>query len=54
LWNTATTAVKAAEGLVQEIQQSEEGKKWVTQVKGNVDGLRGLGMPYFSDGYGHC
>ncbi|CCX30692.1 maintenance of telomere capping protein 1 [Pyronema domesticum] len=42
LWNTATTAVKAAEGLVQEIQQSEEGKKWVTQVKGNVDGLRGL------------
>ncbi|KAA8911862.1 maintenance of telomere capping protein 1 [Sphaerosporella brunnea] len=42
LWNTATTAVKAAEGLVQEIQQSEEGKKWVTQVKGNADVLRGL------------
>lgn len=46
LWNTATTAVKAAEGIVQEIQQSEEGKKWVTQVKGNADALRGLGGYY--------
>jgi len=43
LWNTATTAVKAAEGLVQEIQQSEEGKKWVAQVGGGADVLRGLG-----------
>lgn len=46
LWSTATTAVKAAEGLVQEIQQSEEGKKWVTQVKGNAGALRGLGIPH--------
>jgi hypothetical protein len=43
LWNTATTAVKAAEGVVKEIQKSEEGKKWVTQVKDNADVLRELG-----------
>lgn len=43
LWSTATAAAKTAEGLVKEIQQSEEGKKWVTQVKGNADVLRGLG-----------
>jgi predicted component of type VI protein secretion system len=48
LWSTATTAVKAAEGLVQEIQQSEEGKKWVTQVKGNADVLRGLGTNHYA------
>lgn len=48
LWNTATTAVKAAEGLVQEIQQSEEGKKWVAQVGGSADVLRGLGGNHLS------
>ncbi|KAF8242756.1 hypothetical protein K440DRAFT_564323 [Wilcoxina mikolae CBS 423.85] len=42
IWSTATTAVKAAEGIVQEIQKSEEGKKWVSQVKDNADALRGL------------
>ena len=44
LWSTATTAVKAAEGLVQEIQQSEEGRKWVAQVEGSAGALRGLGI----------
>jgi hypothetical protein len=43
LWSTATTVVKSAEGVVKEIQQSDEGKKWVSQVKGNADLLRGLG-----------
>jgi len=52
LWNTATTAVKAAEGLVQEIQQSEEGRKWVAQVGGSADVLRGLGRNHRS--IPHC
>ena len=39
LWSTATTAVKAAEGMVAELQHSEEGRKWATQV----GALRGLG-----------
>lgn len=43
IWSTATAAVKTAEGMVKEIQQSEEGKKWASQVKGNAEVLRGLG-----------
>lgn len=43
IWSTATAAVKTAEGMVKEIQQSEEGKKWASQVKGNAEALRGLG-----------
>lgn len=42
IWSTATAAVKTAEGMVKEIQQSEEGKKWASQVKGNAEVLRGL------------
>lgn len=42
IWSTATAAVKTAEGMVKEIQQSEEGKKWASQVKGNAEALRGL------------
>lgn len=44
IWSTATAAVKTAEAVVKEVQQSEEGKKWVDQVKGNADVLRGLGI----------
>lgn len=44
IWSTATAAVKTAEGMVKEIQQSEEGKKWANQVKGNAEVLRGLGL----------
>lgn len=51
IWSTATTAVKAAEGIVQEIQKSEEGKKWVSQVKDNADALRGLGMHHSPTSY---
>lgn len=43
IWSTATAAVKTAEGMVKEIQQSEDAKKWASQVKGNADVLRGLG-----------
>ncbi|KAI5777016.1 maintenance of telomere capping protein 1 [Geopyxis carbonaria] len=39
IWSTASAAVKTAEAVVKEVQQSEEGKKWVTQVKGNADVL---------------
>ena len=44
VWSTATAAVKTAEAVVKEVQASEEGKKWVDQVRGNADVLRGLGM----------
>lgn len=44
LWSTATAAVKTAEAVVKEVQQSEEAKKWATQVRGNADILKGLGM----------
>ncbi|PWW80879.1 hypothetical protein C7212DRAFT_349836 [Tuber magnatum] len=40
--STATAAVKTAEGVVKELQQSEEGKKWAQQVKENAGALRGL------------
>lgn len=43
IWSTATAAVKTAEGMVKEIQQSEDAKKWANQVKGNAEVLRGLG-----------
>lgn len=43
IWSTATAAVKTAEGMVKEIQQSEDAKRWADQVKGNAEVLRGLG-----------
>ncbi|RPA77584.1 hypothetical protein BJ508DRAFT_330080, partial [Ascobolus immersus RN42] len=46
LWSTASAtasqAVKTAEGLVKEVQASEEGKRWVGQVSGGVTQLKGL------------
>ncbi|KAL7275496.1 hypothetical protein RUND412_001554 [Rhizina undulata] len=42
IWNTATTVVKSAEAAVKEIQQSEEGRKWAQQVKGNAEVLASL------------
>jgi len=45
--STATAAVKTAEGVVKELQQSEEGKKWAQQVKENAGALRGLGLFYY-------
>jgi Family of unknown function (DUF5427) len=50
LWNTAAStasaAVKNAEAVVKELQQSEEGKKWAEQVKQNAGALRGLGLVF--------
>jgi len=49
--STATAAVKTAEGVVKELQQSEEGKKWAQQVKENAGALRGLGLFYYPPSY---
>ena len=38
-------AQKQAEAAVKEIQKNEEAQKWAEQVRGNVQGLRGIGMP---------
>ena len=40
---TASAAMKQAEGVVTNIQQSEEAKRWTDQVVGNVANLKGLG-----------
>ena len=41
---TASAAVKQAEAAVTQIQQNEDAKKYLEQVKGNVVTLRGFGM----------
>lgn len=43
LLSTASAAMKQAEAAVKEIQQNEEAKKYLEQVRGNVGALRGLG-----------
>lgn len=40
----ATSAVKQAQGAVEQLQKNEEAQKWVEQAKGNYGLLRGLGM----------
>lgn len=44
LLSTATAAVSQAQAAVKEIQKNEEAQRWAEQVRGNLDGLRGLGM----------
>lgn len=40
----ASSAVKQAQGAVEQLQKNEEAQKWVEQAKGNVGLLKGLGM----------
>lgn len=44
VFSTATAAMKQAEAAVSQIQQNEDAKKYLEQVKGNVVTLRGFGM----------
>ncbi|KLU90934.1 hypothetical protein MAPG_09459, partial [Magnaporthiopsis poae ATCC 64411] len=54
---TASAAMKQAEEAARQLQQSEEAKKWATQVRGNVGAIRGFvgeeirhrALPTFSD-----
>ena len=39
----ATSAVKQAQGAVEQLQKNEDAQKWVEQAKGNYGLLRGLG-----------
>ncbi|KAJ2903429.1 hypothetical protein MKZ38_009914 [Zalerion maritima] len=52
----AAAAAKQAEGVVSNLQQNEEAKRWADQMKGNVGALRGFGdelrhraMPAFTN-----
>ena len=39
----ASSAVKQAQGAVEQLQKNEEAQKWVEQARGNVGILKGLG-----------
>jgi len=43
IWSTASAAVNTAQGVVKEIQATEEARKWTEQVKGSIEAAKGIG-----------